>query len=88
MTVGAELEKVIGEYYSQSDAERAIRWLERQQLSIQDVVVADLRRPTWRRLHSPQGHGFADWVNFAVVMRGERGDVERAERLLRAHAQA
>ncbi len=73
---------VIGEYPTEGAAMRAVRALERDhQISIQDMVIADRNRRTWRKLRPEGGGRFAANANFLVVMRGDPSSIARA----RAH---
>jgi hypothetical protein len=42
---------VIAEYQDLSSAERAVRWLERQGISIQNVSIVDEAKRFWRKSH-------------------------------------
>jgi hypothetical protein len=78
------MQTAIGGYASQTAAEHAVRGLEAtQQLSIQDMVIADRRHNFWRKLHPPEGKNFPDWVQFVVLMRGQPDEIARARGLLR-----
>jgi hypothetical protein len=77
------MQSVIGEYESFEDARQAVRSLERQQFSIQDMIIAD-QRPNARpqKELARDGGGTRD-ANFLVLMRGERLPIDRARALLR-----
>jgi hypothetical protein len=76
------MEQVIGEYHARLEAERAVRVLEGRGVSIQDVVVADRKHPTWRKIRPPHGKHFPTWARYLVLMRGDPQEIERARALL------
>lgn len=76
---------IIGGYPSSRDAERAVRRLELQQLSIQDVIVADQGHRAWRKLSQwfdRRKRGSSAGKPFLVVMSGSAEQVARAGRIL------
>jgi hypothetical protein len=78
-------QQVIGTYASPHEAEQAVRALEAtQELSIQDMVVADLGQKIWRSLTPSQGKRFPSWAQGVVLMRGEPAAIARARDLLHA----
>lgn len=77
------MERVIGEYLTEDAATQAVRALERDHhLSIQDMVIADRSRRTWRKLRPESGKSFPEEANFLVVMRGGAHEIARARALL------
>ena len=77
------MERVIGEYLTEDAATSAVRALERDHhLSIQDMVVADRTRRTWRKWRPEGGGTFANDARFLVVMRGGPHEIARARALL------
>jgi hypothetical protein len=79
------MQAVIGGYQSSQDAERAVRRLELEQFSIQDVIVADQRRRVWRKLSRWYDRRKSESVAampVLVVMSGRAEDVERAGHFL------
>jgi hypothetical protein len=82
---------VLGEFGAQQRAHQAVRELERHNVSIQNVVIADRTHRTWRRLPPPPGrHGGRE--RFAVVMIGDAEEIDRVreafDRVARAEASA
>lgn len=78
------MERVIAEYTELGLAEHAVRSLESQGLSIQDIYITDQSQRKWRTLHRKDGHSIDDAQGFVVVMRGRSEDLERARTLLAA----
>ncbi len=77
------MQQVIGEYATEDAATRAVRALERDHhLSIQDMVIADRSRRTWRKLRPEGRKSFAEDTNFLVVMLGDPHEIARARALL------
>jgi hypothetical protein len=80
------MQSVIGIYQSFGEAQRAVRILERHQLSIQDVVISDQTRRIGRpsKLSSDQQDRMkGQRSDFLVIMTGEAGNIARATELLR-----
>ena len=79
------MQSVIGLYHSFDEARRAVRLLEQDSFSIQDVVIADERLRTWRRsrLSDEQGARTKERpCDFLVIMNGEPDRIARATALL------
>lgn len=89
MTVASVLsmQSVIGGYDIFEDAQQAVRSLERHQISIQDVVIADQKVRSWRVASAEprsKAPGLRLNARFLVLMRGELTTVTRARDLLSA----
>jgi hypothetical protein len=65
---------VLGEFDTQQEALQAVRKLERHNVSIQNVVIADRRHRTWRKLPDPPGPDVPR--RFLVVMIGEAEEID------------
>ena len=81
------MQRVIAGYELFRDAQQAVRMLERHQLSIQDVVIADQKIGTTRKstLSDDQRTRWKERrPNFLVVMSGESDNIVRATELLRS----
>lgn len=78
------MQSVIGVYPSFLEAQRAVRTLERHQVSIQDVVIADQTRRIGRpsQLSSEQQDRMKGRSDFLVIMTGEASNIARATELL------
>lgn len=72
---------VIGTFANEESATRAVRSLE-PELSIQDIVVVDLNNVVWRKVNPSEGKSFPASAQFAVLMRGEQHEIDRARNLL------
>ncbi len=79
------MQSVVATFPNQTSATQAVRALE-PELSIQDMVVADLKHRAWRKLHPPEGKRFPDSARFAVVVIDHPQEVERARELLKQRA--
>lgn len=78
----AAMLSVIGTYANEESATRAVRGLE-PALSIQDMVVVDLDHIVWRKVRPSKGESFPKAAHFAVLMRGEAHEIDRARALLK-----
>lgn len=75
------MQGVIGQYDSVAAAEAAVRKLEQQGLSIQNVIIADHRQRRWRRFRA-NGSSGARRGDVLVGMIDEPQSIERARALL------
>lgn len=73
------MQAVLGEFDTQHEAQQAVRRLERHNVSIQNLVIADRTQRTWRRLQAPPGQDARR--RFLVVMIGEDSEIERVRAL-------
>jgi hypothetical protein len=63
--IGGTMQTIIGQFQSASDAESALRMLEANGFSIQNMVIADREHRAWRRLAGASEDGELE-ANFVV----------------------
>ena len=64
-----------------SEAQRALRALEQRNVSIQDMVIADRKQRTWRKLRDPPG--MEPPRQYLMLMIADPPEIERVRALLR-----
>lgn len=81
------MQHILGTYASRTAAEMAVRGLEAEGFSIQNLVIADARHRVWRKLHAHSGDDMPlSGDSFVVYTTDDAAASDRARTLLRAQS--